>query len=110
MRPGALPVACFVVSPSACSTTDPNKGPKTWTELLADAKKLKAAGFTPFGMGNKDGYGGAWFFSLIGKQNLNSIDELKAAMLGKAKFSDPKFSGYLQVLADFQRRVFDAIA
>ncbi len=82
---------------------NPNKGPKTWTELLADAKKLKAAGITPFGMGNKDGYGGAWFFSLIGKQNLNSIDELKAAMLGKAKFSDPKFSGYLQVLADFKK-------
>jgi multiple sugar transport system substrate-binding protein len=82
---------------------DPNKGPKTWTELLADAKKLKAAGFTPFGMGNKDGYGGAWFFSLIGKQNLNSIDELKAAMIGKAKFSDPKYSGYFQALADLKK-------
>ena len=52
---------------------NPNKGPKTWAEFLADAKKLKAAGITPFGMGNKDGYGGAWFFSLIGKQNLNSM-------------------------------------
>jgi raffinose/stachyose/melibiose transport system substrate-binding protein len=82
---------------------DPNKGPKTWAEFLADAKKLKAAGFTPFGMGNKDGYGGAWFFSLIGKQNLNSIDELKAAMIGKAKFSDPKFSGFFQALADLKK-------
>ncbi|MDP9258034.1 MAG: extracellular solute-binding protein [Actinomycetota bacterium] len=83
---------------------DPNKGPKTWAEFLADAKKLKAAGFTPFGMGNKDGYGGAWFFSLIGKQNLNSIDELKAAMIGKAKFSDPKFSGFFQALADLKSK------
>ncbi len=82
---------------------NPNKGPKTWTEFLADAKKLKAAGITPFGMGNKDGYGGAWFFSLIGKQNLNSIDELKAAMIGKAKFSDPKFSGFYQLLADLRK-------
>ena len=82
---------------------NPNKGPKTWAEFLADAKKLKAAGFTPFGMGNKDGYGGAWFFSLIGKQNLNSIDELKAAMIGKAKFSEPRFSGFYQALADFKR-------
>ena len=82
---------------------DPNKGPKTWAEFLADAKKLKAAGFTPFGMGNKDGYGGAWFFSLIGKQNLNSIDELKAAMIGKAKFSDPKYSGFYQALADLKK-------
>jgi raffinose/stachyose/melibiose transport system substrate-binding protein len=82
---------------------DPNVGPKTWSELLADAKKLKAAGFTPLGMGNKDGYGGAWFFSLIGKQNLNSIDELKAAMIGKADFVDPKYSGFYQALADLKK-------
>src|SRR5262245_640745 len=83
---------------------DPNKGPKTWAQLLAAAKKLKAAGITPFGMGNKDGYGGAWFFSLIGKQNLNSIDELKAAMIGKAKFSDPKYSGFYEALADLKKK------
>jgi multiple sugar transport system substrate-binding protein len=83
---------------------DPNKGPATWAEFLADAKKLKAAGFTPFGMGNKDGYGGAWFFSLIGKQNLNSINELKAAMIGKAKFSDPKYSGFFQALGDLKAK------
>ena len=83
---------------------DPNKGPRTWPQLLAACAKLKAAGFTPFGMGNKDGYGGAWFFSLIGKQNLNSIDELKDAMIGKAKFSDPKFSGFYALLADFKKR------
>jgi ABC-type glycerol-3-phosphate transport system substrate-binding protein len=82
---------------------NPNNGPKTWAEFLADAKKLKAAGITPFGMGNKDGYGGAWFFSLIGKQNLNSIDQLKAAMIGKAKFSQPVFSGFYQALADLRK-------
>src|SRR6202158_745420 len=82
---------------------NPNKGPTTWAELLADAKKLKAAGITPWGMGNKDGYGGAWFFSLIGKQNLNSINELKAAMIGKANFADPKFSGFYQALADLKK-------
>ena len=83
---------------------NPNKGPKTWADFLADAKRLKAAGITPFGMGNKDGYGGAWFFSRIGKQNLNSIDEFKAAMIGKAKFSDPKFSGFYQALADLRKK------
>ena len=82
---------------------NPNKGPKTWAEFLADAKKLKAAGITPFGMGNKDGYGGAWFFSLIGKQNLNSIDELKAAMIGKANFANPKFSGFYRALEDLKK-------
>ena len=83
---------------------NPNKGPKTWADFLADAKKLKAAGITPFGMGNKDGYGGAWFFSLIGKQNLNSINELKDAMIGKANFADPKFSGFYQALADLKKK------
>jgi raffinose/stachyose/melibiose transport system substrate-binding protein len=83
---------------------NPNKGPKTWAEFLADAKKLKAAGFTPFGMGNKDGYGGAWFFSLIGKQNLNSMDELKDAMIGKASFSEPKYSAFYNLLADLRQK------
>jgi len=82
----------------------PNVGPKTWNDFLADAKKLKAAGITPFGMGNKDGYGGAWFFSLIGKQNLNSINELKDAMIGKQDFADPKFSGFYQALADLKKK------
>jgi ABC-type glycerol-3-phosphate transport system substrate-binding protein len=82
---------------------NPNVGPKTWKDFLADAKKLKAAGITPFGLGNKDGYGGAWFFSLIGKQNLNSINELKDAMIGKQDFADPKFSGFYQALADLKK-------
>ena len=82
---------------------NPKVGPKTWSEFLADCKKLKAAGITPFGMGNQDGYGGAWFFSLIGKQNLNSINQLKDAMIGKADFADPKFSGFYQTLADLRK-------
>ena len=81
----------------------PNKGPRTWAQFLADCKKLKAAGITPFGMGNQDGYGGAWFFSLIGKQNLNSINELKDAMIGKQHFADPKFSGFYQALANLKK-------
>jgi ABC-type glycerol-3-phosphate transport system substrate-binding protein len=83
---------------------NPNVGPKTWSDFLADAKKLKAAGITPFGMGNKDGYGGAWFFSLIGKQNLNSINELKDAMIGKQDFANPKFSGFYKELADLRKK------
>jgi multiple sugar transport system substrate-binding protein len=83
---------------------NPNKGPKTWAEFLADAKKLKAAGFTPLGMGNKDGYGGAWFFSLIGKQNLNSMDELKAVIVGKASFAQPKYSAFYNLLADLKKK------
>jgi multiple sugar transport system substrate-binding protein len=78
---------------------NPDQPPATFDELLSDCAKLKAKGFTPIGMGNKDGYTGNWLFSLYGKQQLNSIDDLKQAMLGKAKFSDPKYSGFYTSIA-----------
>ena len=67
--------------------------PQTFDELLSDCGKLKAAGITPIGMGNKDGYFGAWFFSNFGKQNLDSTDELKQAIIGKDDITDPKYTG-----------------
>ena len=70
--------------------TDP---PRTFDDLLGDCRKLKAAGVTPIGMGNKDGYFGAWFFSNFGKQNLDSTEELKKAIIGKADITDPKYTG-----------------
>lgn len=73
------------------SITEP---PKTFDDLLGDCRKLKAAGITPIGMGNKDGYFGAWFFSNFGKQNLDSTDELKQAIIGKANIADPKYTGF----------------
>jgi raffinose/stachyose/melibiose transport system substrate-binding protein len=73
---------------------DPAQPPATFDELLSACTKLKAKGFTPIGMGNKDGYTGNWLFALYGKQQLDDIGELQDAMLGKAKFSDPKYSGF----------------
>ena len=73
--------------------TDP---PRTFDDLLGDCRKLKAAGVTPIGMGNKDGYFGAWFFSNFGKQNLDSTEELKKAIIGKADITDPKYTGFYE--------------
>ena len=37
-----------------------NPDPATWNQLLALGKKVKAAGVTPFDIGEKEGYMGAW--------------------------------------------------
>jgi maltose-binding protein MalE len=73
---------------------DPETPPATFDDLLSACSKLKAKGITPIGMGNKDGYTGNWMFAIFGKQQLDDISELKDVVLGKAKFSDPKYSGF----------------
>jgi len=70
--------------------------PKTFDDLLGACRKLKSAGITPIGMGNKDGYFGAWFFSNFGKQNLDSTNDLKQAVIGKADITDPKYTGFYE--------------
>jgi raffinose/stachyose/melibiose transport system substrate-binding protein len=55
---------------------NPNVGPATWAQFLADCKALKAHGITPLGMGNQDGYFGAWMFAIYLKQELNSLSQL----------------------------------
>lgn len=78
-------------------------GPATFDELLTDCSALKKAGITPIGMGNKDGYFGAWFFSNFGKQNLDSVDELKNAVIGKADLADPKYTGFYKALEQLKQ-------
>jgi raffinose/stachyose/melibiose transport system substrate-binding protein len=55
---------------------NPNVAPATWSQFLADCKALKAHGITPIGMGNQDGYFGAWMFAIYFKQELNSLSQL----------------------------------
>jgi raffinose/stachyose/melibiose transport system substrate-binding protein len=57
--------------------------PTTWAEFLADCKALKAHGITPIGMGNKDGYFGAWMFAIYEKQELNTLSQLTQGVAGK---------------------------
>jgi raffinose/stachyose/melibiose transport system substrate-binding protein len=39
---------------------DPEKPPKTWTELMTACKAIKAAGYSPFELGNQEGIQGGW--------------------------------------------------
>jgi len=72
--------------------------PATFDDLLSACSALKDIGVTPIGMGNKDGYFGAWFFSNFGKQNLDSTDEFQNAIIGNADIADPKYTGYLDAM------------
>jgi raffinose/stachyose/melibiose transport system substrate-binding protein len=83
---------------------DPENPPKTWDEFLKACEALKAKGFTPIGMGNKDGYAGAWMFANLGKQNLDSMDDLKKAVIGDADIKDPKFTGWYAKLHELVQK------
>jgi ABC-type glycerol-3-phosphate transport system substrate-binding protein len=66
---------------------DPDKAPVTWSDFLADCAALKAHGITPLGMGNSDGYLGAWIFAIYAKQELDSLADLKSAIGNTGSYS-----------------------
>ena len=77
---------------------DPEKAPGTWDEFLTDCAALKAHGITPFGMGNKDGYFGAWMFAIYMTQELDSLDQIKSAIGNTGGFTMTQFNGLLRDL------------
>ena len=83
---------------------DPNKPLKVWDDLLQACAKLKTAGITPMVFGLKDGWGGGWLFSSIGKQTLDSPYEIMAPLLGKAKFTDPKYATWWKKLYELKEK------
>lgn len=77
---------------------DPETPPKTWTDFLADCAALKAHGITPFGMGNSDGFFGAWMFAIYAKQELDSLDQLKSAIANTGTYKMAQFDTVLRNL------------
>ncbi|MDO5573558.1 MAG: extracellular solute-binding protein [bacterium] len=74
--------------------------PETWTELLEDCEKIKAAGYTPIGMGNKDQWlaesavFNTYAYKYVDQDWFNSLSSNEGA-----KFTDEKF---VKALAGFQ--------
>jgi raffinose/stachyose/melibiose transport system substrate-binding protein len=66
--------------------------PTTWSALLKACDTLNAKGITPIAGGVKDGWFGGWLYSIMGSQSLTSIDDLKEAVVGDKKFTDPEFA------------------
>jgi len=74
---------------------NPNDPPTTWSQLLADCAALKAHGITPLGMGNKDGYFGAWMFAIFAKQELASLSNLESAIGNTGQFTQSQLDTVL---------------
>src|SRR5438477_4052993 len=77
---------------------NPTSPPRTWAQFLAVCARLKARGIIPFAFGNKDGFGGAWIWSTFGKGTLNSVDDIKRAVVGQTHFTDSRFTAWLSAL------------
>ncbi len=71
---------------------DPNNPPATWDQWLEACDKLRTAGITPIGTGFKDGWLGGWMVSYLGQQNMNSVDDLMAAVKGEKSLTDPMYA------------------
>jgi len=67
-----------------------NNPPATWTELLDDIKKLKAAGITPIAVGEGDKWPGAFYWEYLAVR-VGGEDAFVAAASRKSSFSGPAF-------------------
>jgi raffinose/stachyose/melibiose transport system substrate-binding protein len=79
------------------------KPPTTYTELLADCVKFKAAGVIPLAYGDRDGYStDNWltynYVSYMDKGDIALVDK------GKLKYTDPKLVKPLQDLVAFKQK------
>ena len=81
---------------------DPNKPPATWDEWMKACDTLRGAGITPIGTGFKDGWLGGWMVSYLGQQNMNSIDDLMAAIRGEKSLTDPVYAEWWSRWKDMQ--------
>lgn len=64
--------------------------PATWTELLEDVKKLKAAGITPIALGEGDKWPGAFWWEYLAVR-LGGKAAFDAAYSHQGAFTDPPF-------------------
>jgi len=75
---------------------------KTWDDLLAACKKIKAIGVVPISGGLKDGWFGGWLFSILGRQGADSEKDFMTASLTPGAYLDPKFSEWWSRLKDLK--------
>ncbi|WP_168122068.1 extracellular solute-binding protein [Paenibacillus sp. HB172176] len=77
--------------------------PKTWSELLQAADRIKEAGFVPFGLAAKD----AWVMGMMWNTIMEryvGIDAFNELLTGEAKWTDPNFIKGFEAYADLMKR------
>jgi raffinose/stachyose/melibiose transport system substrate-binding protein len=76
---------------------------KNWAALVAAGKKLKAAGYVPFQMGNRDGYISDAYLAAMESSYLTPSD-ISKALTGKLALTDRKFVEPLRLWADLYQQ------
>ncbi|MFF5288943.1 ABC transporter substrate-binding protein [Paractinoplanes globisporus] len=72
--------------------------PATWDQMIADAKKLQAAGITPFAVSGKDTWLLPLYNDTFAATRYGGPDFEKKVLAGQAKFTDPEYVASLDVL------------
>jgi multiple sugar transport system substrate-binding protein len=73
---------------------DPEKPPKTWTDLMTASEAIKKAGFAPIMLGNQEGIQGGWMQGWLGGQWLSGKTprDFMAPVIEQASYTDPKYA------------------
>lgn len=73
---------------------DPEKPPKTWTDLMTASEAIKKAGFAPIMLGNQEGIQGGWMQGWLGGQWLGGKTprDFMAPVIEEASYTDPKYA------------------
>lgn len=64
--------------------------PTTWEQLLDVSEKIKAAGYTPFGLAAKDGWVNGMLWNTVMERNIG-IDAFSKVVTGEAKWTDENY-------------------
>jgi raffinose/stachyose/melibiose transport system substrate-binding protein len=79
---------------------DPEKPITTWADFMTACDTLKKAGITPLGAGGaKSSAFGAWMFAILGVQDLDTVEDIKAAAVGTADFKSAKYTHWITEIA-----------
>ncbi|CAM4068920.1 extracellular solute-binding protein [Paenibacillus alkaliterrae] len=73
--------------------------PATWEQLLDISEKIKAAGYTPFGLAAKDAWVNGMMWNTVMERNVG-MDALDKVVTGEAKWTDENFIKGFTAYAD----------